>query len=487
MKNIISNLLAKIRKYWIISLIVVTIVLVGGYFAWTKNGDGKAEILTIQKGDFIQTVSVSGKVIPAKSVELGFIQSGRVANVNAQVGDAVGAGQIIAQLDSRNAELDLQNAKIALARITEGSGANEINEGLAKNYDDSLVSVNQAFIDFSSVVNGMDSILNNYTVSTYKLSLPNDEASGYYRKALASYWTAKRAYDKNSTDLQKMSKPASREAITIITEETYQTTQLLSQATKDLQTLVDYLYDHSYDPNNHSADLISDRLRVQTWVVTVGTILTTLGEKRDGLKNVPLDIKAQEIVVAQKEKAYADCFLRAPFNGVITRLDIKGGEQATAGQASVGMINAGLYQIESFVPEIYIANLAVGNPAEVTLDAYGSMVAFSAKIISIDPAETIRDGVSTYKTKLEFLADNPRIKPGMTANLLITSIKKSGVIAIPLAAISTHDGKKFVEINGSGQIKEKEITTGEVGTLGLTEVLSGLREGDRVILNPQAN
>ncbi len=483
-----SNLLGKIKKYWVVSIVIVIVVLVAGYFIWTKNGNGKAEILTIKKSDFIQTVSVSGKVIPAKSVELGFTQSGRVTGVNVQVGSTVGAGQIIAQLDSRNAELDLQNAKIALAKITESSVASETNKGLTKNYEDSLISVNRAFIEFPSVVDGMDSIINNYTVSTYKMNLPNDKARGYYNKALSSFWTAKRAYDKNSADLQGMSKPISNEAIVVITEETYQTTQLLSQATKDLQTLVDYLYNYETDPSNRSVDLVNDRTNVQTWVVAVDAVLTTLGEKRDSLKNVPLDIRTQEIIVAQKEKAYADCFLRAPFSGVIIRLDIKTGEQAIAGQASVGMINAGLYQIESFVPEIYIANLAVGNSAEVTLDAYGSLVVFSAKIISIDPAETIRNGVSTYKTKLRFLAENPRIKPGMTANLLITSIKKPDTIAIPSSAIIVRDGKRFVNlINGNDQITEKEIITGEVGTLGLTEILSGLKEGDQVILNPQAN
>lgn len=87
-----KNLVIKVRSYWIIISVVIIVALVAGYFVWTKNGNGKEEILVIEAGDFAQTISVSGKVVPAKSVELGFNKNGKVTQVPVSVGQRVAAG-----------------------------------------------------------------------------------------------------------------------------------------------------------------------------------------------------------------------------------------------------------------------------------------------------------------------------------------------------------------------------------------------------------
>jgi hypothetical protein len=63
----------------------------------------------------------------------------------------------------------------------------------------------------------------------------------------------------------------------------------------------------------------------------------------------------------------------------------------------------------------------------------------------------------------------------MTANLLITSLKKSDAIAIPMGAILSKDGKKLVKLKLSdGKIIDQVIGVGEIGALGQTEVLAGI-------------
>ena len=264
--------------------------------------------------------------------------------------------------------------------------------------------------------------------------------------------------------------------------------QTLTQVTKDTNLYINYVYDEAVTASGSVTDtnLIRDKASLSTWLQSVNNNLISITSSRDALKSSSFNIEAQKLVVSQKEHDYENHFLRAPFTGVITRLDVKVGEIATAGQANVAMDGVGLFQIESFIPEVYIANLKVGNPAEVTLDAYGSTVGFSAKIISIDPAETIRDGISTYKTKLQFVAENSRIKSGMTANLLIISLQKPDTIAVPLSAIITLDGQKIVKLKVGEEVVDQPVELGETGALGSTEIISGLKVGDEVILNPEA-
>ena len=147
-------------------------------------------------------------------------------------------------------------------------------------------------------------------------------------------------------------------------------------------------------------------------------------------------------------------------------------------------MGTGVFLIESYVPEVNIALIKIGDEAKVTLDAYGENILFYAKVISIDPAETIRDGISTYKVQMQFKENDERIKSGMTANVSITIFNKPNVIVIPAGVIFEQDGKKFVQVKTDKGISDREVTLGDVSALGQVEVMSGLEDGETVLLNP---
>lgn len=470
------------------SIVVIIVLSIVYYFVWYKKDTTANEIQTIKKADFIQTVSVSGKVIPAKSVELGFNKSGKVANVGVIVGQSVGAGQLIAELEAKDATLALENAQIELRKMTENSSLNGPS-GLDKDSEDALNTINQIFSDLPTIINGLDGVLNNYRNSSYIVNLPNDTSRSYYQIAQSGYYKSFAEYEKVLADYKKVTQPISSQTVKSLTEKTYSLLQILTQAAKDTNIHINYLYDYRLREAGSVTDnvLINDRTNINTWLETTNDDLASITASRNTLKNSNFDIDGQRLIVKQRENDLVDYFLRAPFAGVVTRLDIKTGELAIAGQATVTMINSGLFQIESFVPEINIANIKVGNPAKITLDAYGSDVVFEAQIISVDPAETIRDGVSTYKVKLQFSQIDPRIKSGMTANIILTTLSKPDVISVPPSALITLGEQKFVQVKIGDQVVRKAVTIGSIGALGQTEIISGLKEGDLVIVNPKTD
>jgi HlyD family secretion protein len=172
----------------------------------------------------------------------------------------------------------------------------------------------------------------------------------------------------------------------------------------------------------------------------------------------------------------------APMDGVITQVNAKVGATTTIGQGAISMISSGKFQIESYVPEIYISLVKVGNDADVTLDSYGADKIFKAKVISIDPSETIKDGVSTYKIKLELQDGNELVRDGMTANVIITTEKKDNTISVLQGVIITRDGKKFVKVLEGKNTVEKEVVVGDASSSGQVEIISGLSDGDLVIV-----
>lgn len=181
----------------------------------------------------------------------------------------------------------------------------------------------------------------------------------------------------------------------------------------------------------------------------------------------------------------------APINGIITSQDAKIGEIVTAGKSVVSLISAAKFEMEAGITEADIAKVKIDNAARVTLDAYGSDSIFEAKVTKIDPAETMVDGVATYKTTLQFVSQDPRIKSGMTANIDIVTDTRQGALAAPARAILSEDGSKFVLLLRDPNAADKktaavktQIKIGMRSSDGMVEILEGVTEGD-VILIPE--
>ncbi|OGG79939.1 hypothetical protein A3A39_00965, partial [Candidatus Kaiserbacteria bacterium RIFCSPLOWO2_01_FULL_54_13] len=226
------------------------------------------------------------------------------------------------------------------------------------------------------------------------------------------------------------------------------------------------------------------------------TAKKNLALKKAGTVQADIDaqeaqVKASEADLANARAQLSKTIMRAPFAGIVTKMDLKVGSIASANVSEVSMISTGTFQIESFVPEINIALIEVEDEAAVTLDAYGGGTVFAARVVSIDPAETVRDGVSMYRTILQFDGQDERIRSGMTANVVITTDERENVLSIPRGVVVEREGKKYVRVSAKGgsasggkeETEEREVTTGAVSSLGSIEILSGLSEGDLVVLS----
>ncbi|MDP3996251.1 MAG: efflux RND transporter periplasmic adaptor subunit [bacterium] len=177
--------------------------------------------------------------------------------------------------------------------------------------------------------------------------------------------------------------------------------------------------------------------------------------------------------------------VRSPIDGVVTDKKVKLGEIVSAGASAVSVISEEGLEIEAQMPEVDVAKVAVGNVALVTLDAYGRDEIFKASVFSIDPAETVIDGVSTYRTSFSFLEEDDRVRSGMTAKITILTEKRENVISVPQRAVIRKNGNIFVRIYENGNTREIPVVTGIRGSFGNIEIESGLKEGDRIVVNPE--
>lgn len=171
----------------------------------------------------------------------------------------------------------------------------------------------------------------------------------------------------------------------------------------------------------------------------------------------------------------------APFAGVIAKQEGEIGEIAASGMPVITLISEGHFKIEAFIPEVDIAKVKVGDEAIFTLDALTSDEVFDAKVITMDPGETIVEGVTTYKVTLEFFTDDDRIRSNMTVNIDILTAKKENVIAVMQRSVIEKNGSKYIKVKQNGGVKEVKVETGLSGNDGMIEITEGLKEGDEVV------
>lgn len=496
----------KTNKKYLFYGIIILILIFGGIFVF-RNGKKINDALIVSHTDFINKVSVSGNVVAVQNVDLSFQNSGVIKRVFFTVGQendsglAVKSGTIIAEIDMKDAEKDihdaevaLESAKLSLEKLQLTNSNKNLVADLEKAYDDGFNAMSNVFVDFSDIISGLEDVLDENNLSDNSARTAGSIALSYRNKTENLYYQASKSLNDNRKNFRLLNRDSSSDLISDAINMTYEMTKVFADAIKSARNFVDYMAEDS----NNSSEFSSSQNTLAEYTDTINNHLSALSSTKNDINNfeeafsdTDLDIKDLKLTIRQKENdlqdarnKLSDYRIIAPFNGVITKIDAKIGEIAKANEPLVTMMSSGTFQIESYVPEVNIALINIGDEASVTLDAYGEKVLFYAKVVSIDPAETIRDGVSTYKVKLQFSEKDNRIKSGMTANVSVLIFSKPNVIVLPGGVVFEKNGKKYVQIKKDKEIIDKEVILGDVSPLGQVEIVSGLVDGDVVILNP---
>ncbi|HBB02503.1 MAG: RND family efflux transporter MFP subunit, HlyD family secretion protein [Candidatus Peregrinibacteria bacterium GW2011_GWF2_38_29] len=184
-------------------------------------------------------------------------------------------------------------------------------------------------------------------------------------------------------------------------------------------------------------------------------------------------------IAAQFEKT----IIKSPINGVISKKNLEAGETSSVAVPVLSVMSDAKFEVEVDIPDVDIAKIKVENVARITLDAYGDNDVFLAKVISIDPAETVIEGVPTYKVKLAFDKEDERVKSGMTANIDIVTATRENALYVPQRAVFAIDGERFVKIQDEdGKIYDVKVKAGIRDVNGNMEILEGVKAGDKIVI-----
>lgn len=501
----------KLIKHPYIYSLIILVIICGSIFAILGRKDSGPDVMTINRTTFKRQVAVSGKVVASQSVDLGFEQGGKIASISAPIGTMVKKGTIIASLDNTDLRAELLQKQAALER--EEAELNSLIQGTRpeqliiyeQTYNNSaralITAMRSAQLNAEyALLNQIDIIFRNGSTVNPEIIISTEsqtEENNINRDRIIS--TEKNTTWKNNlNNLTGGSDTVSLENSRKITNDTL---SFIKSFINDLTNIVGRLSTGSsgltqVQIDSYRSSINAAGQKIATAVETFQSAESSWGNARDSLTlynagSTKTDIDAQnasvkgakadvENVKAKLQKTY----VTATFDGIVTRMDIKVGEIISSNSAKISLMSTAGFNIESYVPEVHIANIQPSNIATVTLDAYGDETIFGAIVRFVDPAETVRDGVSTYKVTLSFDENDPRIKSGMTGSVKIITLEKPNTIVIPQSLIIKKDGYNYVKKIVDGVPTETVIETGSSTSLGQIEVLNGLSDGDLVILKP---
>ncbi len=512
------------KKYWLIGILLVGAVAYVASTFFSNSVPEGIEIAAVERSEVQDIISETGSIEASQEVTLAFTSGGRVKAVLGATGMHVKQGDILIQLDSLQQSAELTSAYARLeaeqVRLKElQSGADQATLQVSEaGVEASVIAYENAERELEEVTAQQDVLLENAKATLRSSNLEaylqtteiQESESSYEAPRITGTYTSTEE-GVYSVELYRSSAPSGYSFRTTGLEKftgTVSSAKPTALGTRGLyiQFPEDFARSTHWEipiPNtrsaNYQANLNAYQAVVRTREVALTNAQNAVRSAKAALDQTELQytqsadparaekiqaqralVRQMEAGVASAEASYAETVLRAPFDGLITDLQVTAGELISPSVPVVSLISEEQFEVVVNITESDISGITIDDTAEVSLDAFDD-VALQARVSSIAPRASIVDGVRVFEVKLRFVSKSDLLRSGLSADVDILADSRSMVLSVPSRAIVETPEGKFVRIYTHGKLERLPITTGLRGSNGLTEVTSGLQEGTMIV------
>ena len=502
----------KHRHIILISIVLIAIILAFVIYLFSRHTESYSSE-TVTTRDLTAIVRATGTISPDQSSSLSFSTQGKIQEVLVHSGDIVNKGDVLARLDSRTIQAQLDgaiadqaSAEAQLSKVEQGARPEEVALYSQKYSDASLalmVAMNNTYLQTTDAItnksdalftngNSVNPVINIHTQSQTEYTNINTERLGLrdelnvWKNSLAILSTSI-STSSNSLETARTITTKSIASAQAFLNDLGAITNNLSTGNSGLsQSVID---SYMLVVNGANQEVTGASNSYTTADATWSSARDNLTLENAGSRTEDISVSSAILEKAQAEvegyqSALSQSVISAPFDGTITDVNMKIGEVVVPGisaNESINIISTDIFNIDTYVPENALGSLNIGNPAQVTMDAYGSGIVFPAHVYLVSPAETVINGVNSYKVTLRFDQPDNRIRSGLTVHIVITTATTTNSLAVSARSIITRDTQKFVLLkSASGNFNQQLIMTGITSSDGYTQILSGLNEGDLI-------
>ncbi|MBD2535013.1 efflux RND transporter periplasmic adaptor subunit [Nostoc flagelliforme FACHB-838] len=456
---------------WLMGVIAGGVLVAGTVTTYTlvNQGASKEDIAQLTVPVTAQNVTLritaSGKVVPVQSVNISPKNPGVLSQLYVEQGDRIQQGQILARMDSASIEAQRSQYRANLAQSQA-----QLAEALAG-------------------------------------SRPQEIAQARARLAQAqAQLAAAKAGNRPQEIAQAQSQVDAAQARVNYTTQQVKRYQYLYQQGAEKKQLFDQALseDKSARANLEEAKKRFSLVQSGTRTEEIDQRQAAVNEARAALVLLEDGTRSEEIVQRQAAVAAAEAqlkgvqvqldetIIRAPLSGIVTQKYADPGAfvtpttsastSASATSSSIVAVARGL-EILAQVPEADIGRIKAGQQVEIVADAYPDQV-FKGRVRLIAPEAVIEQGVTSFQVRVALDTGIDKLRSGLNVDLTFLGDRVNNALVLPTVSIVTEKGKTGVLVpDAKNKPQFREITIG-AQIQDQTQILGGVKEGDRIFVNP---
>jgi RND family efflux transporter MFP subunit len=446
-------------KPWLAILVIVVLIGAasamsigcGGGSEGSATAGNQTQVATVRYGNLTSEISAGGSLVYGTSQQLSFDTAGELQDVYVEKDDQVTKGEVLARLASTNLLILTLQENVARAKV-DLKNAKQALEDLLQPYEEEL-----NIADARQAVHQANE------------TLVNVEAQGQFDIATADWAVRQADDDRNSAvtrymggviDLEEMQKAWTD----------WQAAQLHLEVVKQNAENVVY---------NAQSALQKARDKLDKMLEAPDPEDVDLGQRQIATAQGELDDAQDKLT-----KAMGGYPLVAPFDGVVVSVnaDVAPGDDVNANTVILEVADTSVIDMSGTVDEVDVANVKLGQYATVTLDALPELE-LSGNVTGISAFAQSQSGVVSYPITVSLtIPKGTRLLQGMSATAAIKIELASNALLVPNGAIVGPSDRPAVMVMVNGQPQPRMVTVGATDGVR-TEVVTGLKEGDVVIVN----
>ncbi|MEH2377455.1 MAG: efflux RND transporter periplasmic adaptor subunit [Nostoc sp.] len=455
---------------WLMGLIAGGALVVGTVTAYTLINQGTKEDIAkltvpVAAQNVTLRITASGKVVPVQSVNISPKNPGVLSQLYVEQGDRIQQGQILARMDSASIEAqrsqyraNLAQSQAQLAEAVAGSRPQEIAQAKAR------LAQSQAQLAAARAGNRPQEVAQSQSqvdAAQAKVNYASQQVKRYQ----------------------------------YLYKEGAETKQLLDQAISD---------DKSARANLEEAKKRFSLVQSGTRTEEIDQRQAAVNEARAALVLLEDGTRSEEIVQRQAAVASAeaqlkgvqvqleDTIIRAPLSGIVTQKYAEPGAfvtpttsastSASATSSSIVAVARGL-EILAQVPEADLSRIKPGQQVEIVADAYPDQV-FKSHVRLIAPEAVVEQGVTSFQVRVALDTGTDKLRSGLNVDLTFLGDRVNNALVLPTVSIVTEKGKTGVLVpDANNKPQFREVTVG-AQIQEQTQILEGVKAGDRIFVNP---
>ena len=522
--------------------VIILIAIVA--FIIFNNGDTEYNFETVEERELVEEVFESGIVKSGDSLNLSFRTGGTLQELNVSEGQSVSQGDFIAGLDTSDLEIKksqaqsrIESQSIELDLLRQGARQEEIEdlERRLEEAEDALEiaerSLNQAK---SSKETALDNAYTGIPSLLGKVEIFSKEVKDEYKELRSRYFSGfylqdtyrarslirevENAYDDLRSLSRSIDKGSSFEEMDAGLSQAEETLDLIE---KNTETLIDIsetdFYERRFSTESSSLlweikDNVSEMLsqvvgrkgeirkvrdETDSSITSAESNLSSARSARnevgDRLESAKRGGRDEEVEAAQAslrssvydleliQRDIDRSSIFSPQSGKVSRIHHRKSEEVSPGSPVVTLLTDDDFYVQVDIYEGDISSVNIDDPVEVEFVAFPGEE-FSGRVAAINETGKVVDGVVYYEVDIVIDDAPERLMAEMTADTTIETSRKT-VISLPREAIRRDGARRYVKVLEDDQVKEVDVETGITDAYGYTEIISGVSDGDKVIID----